>query len=146
MDAVNKKAEVARLFSEVSKTLKHCMRKTFEDIGITMPQGILIGTLIKCGEMKITELSNKINLSNSTISGIVDRLEKQQLVERTRSEEDKRIVYVKVTPKLEKLFKGVHKKADESFEDLLSAGTPEEIEKIIEGLDALKRILNHSKE
>jgi DNA-binding MarR family transcriptional regulator len=146
MDTVNKKVEVARLFSKVNKIIKHNMRKSFEDVGITMPQGFVIGTLIQSGEMKISELSRKINLSNSTISGIIDRLEKRQLVVRTRSEEDRRIVYVKVTPKFGEIHKGFHEKLEGSFENLLSSGTTEEIDKIIEGLSILKKILNDNNE
>jgi len=139
------RAEAARLFSEVEKTLKHSMRKTFEDVGLTMPQCLVIGTLIKSGEMKISELSNKVKLSNSTVSGIVDRLENQGLVVRTRSEEDRRKVYVKATQKVEEIYKGIHKKVEKSLEGLLSSGTEEEVEKIIEGLNTLNRILNNNK-
>ena len=142
METTNKKAEVVRLFSEISKVIKHNMRHDFRNLGITIPQGIVIGTLMKFGEMKISELSRKVNLSNSTISGIIDRLEKQQLVVRTRSAKDRRLVYVNVTPKVDELFKGVHKKAEEMFADLLGTGTAAEFEKIIEGLSLLKNIMN----
>jgi MarR family transcriptional regulator, organic hydroperoxide resistance regulator len=145
VDTVNKKAEVARLFAELGKLLKQNMRKSVEDSGLTMPQTMVIGTLIKYGEMKITELSNKVNLSNSTISGIVDRLEKQQLVVRVRSEEDRRTVYVKVTEKVEEFHEGIHRKIEESFEELLSTGTSEDMDKIIEGLNTLKRIIRERK-
>lgn len=139
---MNKKVEIVRIFSEVNKILKHSMRKEIANIGITMPQGFVLGTLLKSGEMKISELSKNVNLSNSTISGIIDRLENQQLVVRTRSDEDRRIVYVNVTPKVEEIYKGMFKKAEEIFGDLLSTGTSEELEKIMEGLDTLKKILN----
>lgn len=146
MDTIDKKAEVPELFFEVGKILKHYMRKNFEDIGITAPQGMVIGTLFKAGEMKITELSKKVNLSNSTISGIVDRLEKQDLVIRTRSEKDRRAVYVNITPKVKDMYKEIHKKTEKSFEDLLSGGSPEDITKIIDGLNTLKRILTERKD
>ncbi|TEB10660.1 hypothetical protein Psfp_04129 [Pelotomaculum sp. FP] len=68
------------------------------------------------------------------------------MVIRTRSEEDRRIVYVKVTPKFGEIHNGFHKIIEKNFEDLLSAGTPEEIAKIIEGLDVLKKILNDKHE
>ena len=141
MDTTNKKAEIARLFFEMNRVMKHSMRKSFENSGLTLPQGMVIHTLIQHGEMKITELSKRTNLSNSTISGIVDRLEKQQLVIRTRSEEDRRIVYVKVTPKIKEIFQGVHKQAEENLTELLSLGTFEDFEKIIEGLNILKKLL-----
>lgn len=146
VDNINKRTEVARLFFEVGKILKRSMRRNFEDFGLTTPQSMVIGALMKFGEMKISELSEKVSLSNSTVSGIVDRLEKQQLVERTRSEEDRRTVYVKVTPKFDEIHKGFHKQVEKRFEDLLSAGTSEDIEKIIEGLNALKRVLEGKKD
>lgn len=142
MDDINKKSEVARLFTEVTKILKESMRRSYENIGITVPQSLVIGTLMKFGEMKITELSGKINLTNSTISGIVDRLEKQGLVVRKRSEGDKRIVFVQLTPKFEEIYQGIYKKVEESFQDLLSPATSEELVKIIEGLSVLKKIVN----
>lgn len=142
METLNKKLEVAKLFFEVNKIIKHNMRKSFENIGITLPQMLVMGTLTKFGEMKITELSKKINLSNSTISGIIDRLEKQQLIVRTRSEKDRRIVYVKVTPKFGEISKGRHKKVEESVSELLGTGTSGEIEKVLMGLNTLKEILN----
>ena len=146
METGNNKLEVSRLFFEINKTLKRSMRNIFEDAGITMPQGLVISILTQAGEMKLTELGRKTNLSNSTISGIIDRLEKQQLVVRTRSESDRRIVYVKATPRFEKIHKEIYKKAEENFENILSAGSSEEIEKIIEGLNILKKILTLKKD
>lgn len=146
MGAINKRVEVARLFFEVGKNIKKSMRKDFEVDGLTMPQTMVIGTLIENGEMKMTELSSMLKLSNSTISGIIDRLEKQQLVIRTRSHEDRRTVYVSTTKKVEEFHQGIHKKLEKSFEDILSNGTPDEIEKIIIGLHTLKKILESRKE
>ena len=146
MDKENEKMQVGRLYFGVGGVLKNCMRKNFEDTGLTLPQSMVIATLIESGEMKVTDLSSKINLSNSTISGIIDRLEKQQLVSRTRSDEDRRAVYINVTPKVKEFYKGIHKKVAESFTELLSDATSEEIEKIIIGLSTLKKVLDDRKE
>lgn len=136
------KTEVGRLIFELGKLMKQYVRKNFEHEGITMPQSSVLGMLMKNGEMKITELSNKLTLSSSTVSGIVDRLEKQQLVERSRSEEDRRIVYVKASPKFIEMHKESSKKIERSFEELLDTGTTEEIDKIIDGLKTLKKIVS----
>lgn len=141
MDNFNKKEETARLFFEVSRMLKQCMRKSFESSELTMPQSVIAFTLIKFGKMKISDLSDRVNLSNSTVSGIVDRLEKQGYVERVRSEEDRRTVYVNVTDEFQEIHKGFHKNMVKNFEDMLSSGTPEQMEKINEGLGTLKTIL-----
>lgn len=141
MNENNSKLETARLYFEVGKILKHRMHKTLGNGNLTLPQSIVIGTLIKSGKIKISELSAKVNLSNSTVSGILDRLEKQGLIARTRSEEDRRTVYVQLTDKFEEIHRGAYKKAEESFEDLLKEATREQIEKINEGLTILKVLL-----
>ncbi|AHF10989.1 MULTISPECIES: MarR family transcriptional regulator [Dehalobacter] len=133
--------EIVQLFSEIGRSLKKTMRKSFECNGLTMPQSMVMSTLIKRGEMKISEISSELHLSNSTISGIIDRLEKHDLVIRTRSEQDRRIVYVKVSPKYVDFHREFHHQAEKDLQKILSRATPEDMRKILEGLTALKKIL-----
>jgi len=141
MEPLNKNIEIAKLFNEVISLLKGRMSKKFEKIGMTMPQGMIIGILSKHGSMKVSEISAKIGLSNSTVSVILDKLEKQNKVERIRSQEDKRAVYVSLTANFKETHKNFHKQVGENIRDIVSKGTEEEINKIIEGLVTFKRIL-----
>jgi DNA-binding MarR family transcriptional regulator len=143
MEPLNKNIEVAKLFNEVISLLKSKMSKKFEKIGTTMPQGMIIGILSRYGSMKVSEISAKIGLSNSTVSVILDKLEKQKMIERIRSKEDKRVVYVSLSENFKETHKNFHAQVEENFKDIVSKGTVEEIDKIIEGLNTLKRILNY---
>ncbi len=138
----NKSTEVAKLFHDVSKKMKLGMRKSFEDMGITMPQGMLICALFKRGELKISEISKQLGLTDSTVSGVVDRLEKQKIVERIRSEADKRIVYVKLTDRFAQVHKDFHTTADKNIKKMLDSASDDELDKIIEGLKVFNRILS----
>lgn len=138
--------EVSKLFREVMLLVRQNMTKSFENCGITAPQGMVIGTISKFGKMKISDLSSSLGLSNSTISGIIDRLEKLKIVERERSENDKRVVYVKITPEYEEQHQGFHKKAEENITNIIKRGTAEEIEKIVEGFNILKNLLQDKNE
>jgi len=133
--------EVARLFLQVMGLFKHSIIKTFEDTGITAPQAMVMGILSKEKRMKITELSSKISLSNSTVSGIVDRLEKQGMVTRERSNVDRRVVYVNICPKFNDIHGDLHRLIREKTENTMKRGTPEDMNKIVEGLTTLKRLL-----
>lgn len=144
MGKMYSEVEIVSLFFEVFKSFKRTMSRCFMDNGITMPQGMVLGILSHHGEMKISELSKAVHLSNSTVSGIVDRLEKQQLVIRTRSEDDRRIVYVKASPKAEAFHEDHRDIVRKKLEGMLSKTTPEDIEKIYDGLDALKRTMNQN--
>ena len=146
MDTINESIEVARLFQEVMHLFKHNMKKLVCDSGMSAPQGMVIGLLSKNKKMKITELSNHLALSNSTVSGIVDRLEAQEMVVRERSKEDKRVVYVSISPNFEDMHKAFHKQIEKNIQNIMSQGSPEELNKIFEGLDVLKKLLSSQQE
>ncbi|WP_407313423.1 MarR family winged helix-turn-helix transcriptional regulator [Desulfosporosinus sp. SB140] len=138
---LNEGAKVARIFHEVMSLFRQSMSRVFEDAGITAPQGMVIGILSREKTLKITELSARLSLSNSTVSGIIDRLEKQGIVERNRSEQDKRVVYVNISPKFREQHQYFHKQMEENVASILNKGTPEELKKICEGLETLKKLL-----
>ena len=144
-DKLNDNVEVARLFLNVVGLFKHKIFKIFEDTGITALQGMTMGVLNREKRMKMTELSTKLNLPNSTVSGIVDKLEKQGIVERERSIEDRRVVYVNISPKFNEMHGDIHKLIQENTANIMKKGTPEEISKIVEGLNTLKRLLGEQK-
>ena len=142
MDTINESIQVARLFQDVMHLFKHNMKKFLGDAGISAPQGMVIGLLSKNNRMKITELSSKLCLSNSTVSGIIDRLEAQEMVIRERSKEDKRVVYVSISPNFEDMHKVFHKQMEKNVQNIISKGSPEELQKISEGLIILKKLLS----
>lgn len=72
---------------------KHLAKTT----GLTSPQILLLQTIRDKGQVTIGELASKISLSQATVTSILDRLEKRQLVYRERSKEDKRKVHAHLT-------------------------------------------------
>ncbi|MBU3093123.1 MarR family transcriptional regulator [Clostridium sp. CF011] len=142
MKKINESVDVARLFQEVMQLFKHNMSKVLCDTGISAPQGMVLGLLSKKKKLKITELSNELCLSNSTVSGIIDRLEKQEMVVRERSDVDKRVVYVSMSPNFKEMHKNFHNQFEKNIADIMSKGSTEELHKIFEGLDTLKKLLN----
>ncbi|WP_341423530.1 MarR family winged helix-turn-helix transcriptional regulator [Clostridium puniceum] len=117
------------------------MKKLLGDARISAPQGMVIGLLSKTKKMKVTELSSKLCLSNSTVSGIIDRLEAQEMVIRERSKEDKRVVYVSISPKFEDMHKVFHKQMEKNVQNIINQSSSEELQKISEGLIILKKLL-----
>ncbi|MGK0465278.1 MarR family winged helix-turn-helix transcriptional regulator [Clostridium sp.] len=134
--------KIFRSLKRVGHMLKSSMGKHFNEMNLTGPQGMMMGILSHDGEMKISDLSEKIGLSNSTVSGIIDRLEKQGLVERTRSNEDRRVVYVNISDEFKKNSKTNFCKIEKTFEDIMKKATDEEISSILEGLDTLEKLMD----
>ena len=67
--------------------------------GLTGPQLTVVKMLEALGDLSLSRLSEKIRAQNSTVTGIVDRMEREGLVTRARSAVDRRVVHIKLTPK-----------------------------------------------
>jgi MarR family transcriptional regulator, organic hydroperoxide resistance regulator len=141
-EEVNEGVRIVRVIKKVMNVFKQKMGGCFKDMNLTGPQGMLIGTLTHHGKMKVSDLSDTLGLSNSTVSGILDRLENQGLVERTRSKEDRRVVYADVTPNCRKNFKDKHEEVSMMFQNMINNATPEELKIIFKGLDTLEQVID----
>jgi DNA-binding MarR family transcriptional regulator len=143
MNEISDGLRIIRLLRYVMDTMKQNVEQHFKQLQLTGPQGILLGILSQHSKMKISELSEKLGLSNSTVSGIIDRLEKQNLVERIRSDEDRRVVYASVTEDAKHKFKECFDKTEKLLEGMMmKKATKEEIDLILSGLNTLKQVLD----
>ena len=83
------------LYTEGRRITKEFARRA----NLTGPQLTVIKMLEQIGDLSLTELSEKIRAQNSTVTGIIDRMEREGLVVRERSQEDRRVVHIRLTPK-----------------------------------------------
>ena len=146
MDETSNGLKVLRVLKRVKHSIKHNVMQQFKEMQLTAPQGMVIGILGHYGRMKVSDLSEKLGLSNSTVSGIVDRLEKQGLVERIRSGEDRRVVYVSMTANFSKTAQEHFGEVERMLENIMSKATPEELDIILSGLETLEKLMDNQKE
>jgi len=133
--------ELTKLFHDIHGILKQIGRKGYEGMGFTMPQGLVIRILMSKTPCKISDLSEELKLSNSTVSGIVDRLERQGVAVRERDERDRRIVYVRLTDAFGEMHRNFHKKMEESAKKFMSNIDSKDFEAILKGLRTLHKYL-----
>lgn len=145
MEELSKEVRIVQLMKKVMNNLRHRMSSHFKEMNFTGPQGSLIGTLSRYGEMKISDLSEMLELSNSTVSGIVDRLEAQGMVERIRSKEDRRVVNIKITDKCRKITQDRFEEINMMIEQMMDKATPEELDLILEGMKTLEKVMNRQR-
>ncbi len=77
--------------------LKCAMSERLVRLGISMAQLNILYTLRRSGEMPMSRLADVLNVSLSSATGLIDRLEERGYIERTRVPEDRRIVMVHLT-------------------------------------------------
>lgn len=107
---------------------------------ITMEQLSVLEILSNEGDMNMTELSKTVWKQNANITRIVDKLEKQQLVERRAVEGDRRANLVSITDKGKQLFEKVIPIVINVYTDITSDISKEE-ETVT--LRVLNKIISH---
>jgi DNA-binding MarR family transcriptional regulator len=86
---------VVYLYAESRRVTKDHARQH----GLTGPQVTVLKILEEIGTLSLSELSARMSAKNSTITGIVDRMERDGLVKRERSDHDRRVVHLRATPR-----------------------------------------------
>lgn len=95
----NNVALIEKYLRRVDWTIRKKGREILSDINITDPQFIALQYLANNKQLTIGELSQKMSLACSTITDLIDRMEKSELVIREKDEQDKRVVRLTVQPK-----------------------------------------------
>jgi DNA-binding MarR family transcriptional regulator len=72
-------------------------RKAEHETGLTGSQLWVVKILDVTSPMKVTDLARRMHLHPATMVGVLDRLEVKGLVQRVRSDKDRRVVHVIIT-------------------------------------------------
>ena len=83
----------------IFKAIQDYSQEVSQKFGITGPQLWALKTLSTNGSLPLGQLSKMMYLHPSTITGVVDRLEKKGYVVRDRVHKDRRVVMVQLTTK-----------------------------------------------
>lgn len=113
-------------------------REILNDVDITPPQFEALQHLIYEERLTIGELSSRMYLACSTVTDLLDRMERNELVKRVKDESDRRIVRVEVLPKGHDLLDQVMQNRRKYIESVLD----ELDETVIDGIDKSFEIFN----
>ena len=97
-------AELGSALFRVAKLAKRSVRADLDELGLTMPQAMLLHHLAADGGRRSArELGRECDMLASTATGVIDRLERDGYVRRERDLDDRRVVWVQLTEKGEAL-------------------------------------------
>ncbi len=117
-------------------------REILNDVDITPPQFEALQYLIHEQNLTIGELSSKMYLACSTVTDLLDRMERNELVKRVKDENDRRIVRIAVLEKGHDLLQSVMETRRHYVSDIMS----ELNEDTINAIDESFRIFNEKVE
>ena len=121
----------------ISGMIKQNGRKILHNYPITSPQFVALQWLLEEGDLTIGELSNRISLAFSTTTDLVDRMEKNDLVERIRDEKDRRVVRIHLLEKGKVIIHEVIEKRQEYLQEVLQGFDVEQAATLNHLLDLL---------
>jgi len=132
--------EIGDSIRRLAKIFNTTMKKDLEELGLTKPQIVVLGT-VYFENKTIGQISESADLSYSTVSGIIDRLERDGWIERIRDESDRRIVRISKTNKFDLIKEKLHFFRESFYEKMLADLSDQELDTIIHSLGLLTTYL-----
>jgi len=122
-------------------------KKIQKEHGVSIPQVLCLNFLHESNNYQSTqgEIRKFLNLNSSTVSGIINRLEKKGYLARLPKSGDKRVVNIALTSAGDKLLSTIPSLLHEQLSDKLTRLGSEELKKVEEGLETLVSILDIEK-
>jgi len=126
--AIDRIVEAAIYLQSESRRLakEQCARH-----GITATQLNVLKLLQAVGDLSLSELSKQMAATNSTITGIIDRMVAAGLVVREQSAEDRRVWRIRIAPEGKAIARKVDVAPWEFLQRALATLPPRELEQLI---------------
>src|ERR1700730_10561972 len=90
--------QTERQLNIIQRSMRQRLQAEFARGNLTGPQRLVMSALVRTQGLSLKQLSEAVSLAHSTVSGIVDRLEKQSLIERPTHSTDRRITLLVASP------------------------------------------------
>jgi len=128
-----------RLFTCKEVIESEVRRRLRDSFDVTLPRFDLMAQLYRAPKaMTLGELSQRMMVSNGNVTGLVERLTAQGLIDRRPSPKDRRVQIVRLTPEGRKFFRAMARANADWIAEVFADLTPTEI-------DALMRLLGKTK-
>ena len=125
------------VFLRASQTVQEAMKRDMEKYGLNNTEFAVLELLYHKGDQPIQHIGKKILLASSSITYVVDKLEKKELIVRKPCPKDRRVTYASITDAGREFMDDAFPKHGETIEAIFKDLTEDEIEVVT---DLLKKI------
>ncbi len=141
--------ELVDLYVDVSfsvNTIADSLVKEQLGTELTNEQHYTLRYINKVGSCTSTELAEVFEVNKSAITAIINRLFEKGLIDRSRDENDRRLVYLTLSDRGEKLFLKTEERVNNLVESIIGEFTEEEIVQFLKTYEKLNGILQKIKQ
>jgi len=136
-EILEKAKRFEKVFGDFFRMVRLRNPSSFSNIQITEPQYITLTYLAKNNNCTMGQLKEYLDVSLSTLTGIIDRMVRDGYVERERGVDDRRVVRVRMTKKGAEVAKELSKKRHERIVSVLELLKAEDQELLISTFEKL---------
>ncbi|GAA4213088.1 MarR family winged helix-turn-helix transcriptional regulator [Microbispora amethystogenes] len=130
-------ARVADEFSRAAKILVRHFNERLGEHGVSTPRSRLVVEVARSQPVRVTELALAVGITQGTASSLVEALVRDGLLERQASADDRRSVFLRVTPQGAALAQDWTTSYELAAEELFSPLTAEQLSTLVEILGVL---------
>ncbi len=138
---INYVKEIDENLREINKILNRDLKREMIRLDLGLSHFYILTTLYREKVLSSGNLAKSLDVRNSTITSLVDRLVKLSLVKRRRDERDRRIVLVELTDKGKKLTEKLLTLRKERLKEIVKELPEEKVKEIYESIKRVKEIL-----
>ena len=117
-----------------SSSVSSMLKKDMQSYGLNPTEFTVMEVLYNKGAQPIQVIGNKVLLASSSITYVIDQLEKKTYVERKVNENDRRITLVSLTSSGQEFMEKVFPQHSEIIQELFGDLSQSEIENLSESL------------
>lgn len=137
---------ILRALRRITRSIALHSRQLSAGSNITAAQLVCLRTVIEKGPMTATAISREMHISPSTVVGILDRLEDKGIIVRERSREDRRIIFISVTPEGKELAKNTPSPLQQKLSEALQLLPETEQSQITTALEKVVALIDSDTE
>lgn len=117
------------------------IEKNVQEFGLNISEFGVLEMLYHKGDQPVQKVAEKILVTSGTITYVINKLEKKELVVRRKCEKDKRIFYVSLTEKGREFISDIFPKHKEFLDNLFSELNEDTKRELVDNLIQLRKIL-----
>lgn len=125
--------EISRLF------FRHFHARIEAAGGLSPSQFFVLKVLQMAGTLTVGDLAQKMGMSTAGATGLIDRLVRSELVERTRDENDRRVVWIRLSEEGARQFGHACAQRRAILAELFAALTPDEVAQLVNLFEKVSR-------
>jgi MarR family transcriptional regulator, organic hydroperoxide resistance regulator len=129
--------QIIELQRRMNGIIRERTLESWMQLSLTVPQLKSLFFIARHGKVNLSGLASGLKVSPANVTGIVDRLIDQEMLTRTSDPDDRRVLWLQVTPQGEALVANLREGRASEMHRILDSLTSAELSILARGFEAL---------